>query len=226
MWPTLSLCGQTTKVCPASTQLDSWIPAWLGGYCYWADSSTRSPTDQGPENWNRMPSHNSSLSQTRQQNLLVSCSPYPLLIVPGRPHIVADFITRLPPSEGDTTILTIVCRLSKAIQFILHLKLLSALESPNLLVQHVFCLHQIPQDIVSNRGPPSCVTFWVFWIIVFGLFVTCCVCAFFPHRSIGGGWPTLWWSATRHTWCSSPNQSHLHKTLVQSSFQCQCQIVF
>lgn len=54
------------------------------------------------------------------------------------------------PSEGNKTILTIVDRFSKAVHFVPLPKLPSALETANLLVQHVFHLHGIPQDIVSD----------------------------------------------------------------------------
>ena len=65
------------------------------------------------------------------------------LPVPHRPwsHIAVDFVMGLPPSEGNTTILTIVDRFSKVVHFIPLSKLPSALETAALLVQHVFCLH-------------------------------------------------------------------------------------
>ena len=77
------------------------------------------------------------------------------LPVPHRPwsHIAVDFVTGLPPSDGNTVVLTIVDRFSKAVHFVPLSKLPSALETANLLVLHVFWLHGIPQDIVSDRGP-------------------------------------------------------------------------
>lgn len=77
---------------------------------------------------------------------------YPLLI-PQRPwsHIAVDFITGLPPSDGHTVILTIVDHFSKAAHFVPLPKLLSAAET-SLLVQHVFRLHWLPRDIISDRG--------------------------------------------------------------------------
>ncbi len=77
------------------------------------------------------------------------------LPIPPRPwsHIAVDFVTGLPPSEGNDTILTIFDRFSKAVHFVPLLKLPSALETANLLIQHVFGLHGIPLDIVSGRGP-------------------------------------------------------------------------
>ena len=83
------------------------------------------------------------------------------LPVPHRPwsHIAVDF-TGLPPSEGNTTILTIVDHLSKAVHFIPLSKLPSALETAALLVQHVFRLHGIPLDIVSDCGPQFLSQVW------------------------------------------------------------------
>lgn len=78
-----------------------------------------------------------------------------LLPTPPRPwsHITVDFVTSLPPSEGNATILTVVDRFSKAVHFVPLPKLPTALEMANLLIQHVFRLHGISQDIVSDRGP-------------------------------------------------------------------------
>ena len=71
------------------------------------------------------------------------------LPVPGRPwsHIALDFVTGLPPSSGKTH------RFSKAAHFIALPKLPSAFTTAELLVMHVFRLHGIPMDIVSDRGP-------------------------------------------------------------------------
>ncbi|KAJ8282532.1 hypothetical protein COCON_G00050510, partial [Conger conger] len=77
------------------------------------------------------------------------------LPTPSRPwsHIALDFVTGLPPSQGNTIILTIVDRFSKAVHFVALPKLPSALETAKLLTSHVFRLHGIPLDIVSDRGP-------------------------------------------------------------------------
>lgn len=53
----------------------------------------------------------------------------------------------MPLSEGNTTILIIVDRFSKAVYFIHLLKLQSSLNTANLLVLHVFKLQGIPIDI-------------------------------------------------------------------------------
>lgn len=84
------------------------------------------------------------------------------LPVPHRPwsHIALDFVTGLPPSKGNTVILTIVDRFSKAAHFIALPKLPSAQETAQLLVNHVFRLHGIPSDIVSDRGPQFTSQVW------------------------------------------------------------------
>ena len=84
------------------------------------------------------------------------------LPVPGRPwsHISLDFVTGLPVSQGHDTILTVVDRFSKAVHFIPLPKLPSALETAELLVQHVIRPHGIPRDIVSDRGPQFVSRVW------------------------------------------------------------------
>lgn len=84
------------------------------------------------------------------------------LPIPHRPwsHIAVDFVTGLPPSEGNSVILTIIDRFSKSAHFVPLPKLPSALETANLLIQHVFRLHGLPQDIVSDRGPQFTSRVW------------------------------------------------------------------
>ena len=71
-----------------------------------------------------------------------------------------DFVTGLPLSEGNTVILTMVDRFSKAVHFIPLLKLPTASETGDLLVRHVIRLHGIPVDIVSDRGPQFISQVW------------------------------------------------------------------
>ena len=59
-----------------------------------------------------------------------------------------------------TVILTIVDRFSKAAHFIALPKLPSAFTTAELLVLHVFRLHGIPIDIVSDRGPQFISQVW------------------------------------------------------------------
>lgn len=74
------------------------------------------------------------------------------LPVPGQlwSHVALDFVTGLPPSQGNTVILTIVDCFSKAAHFCpncpLPLKLLN-------LVNHNVRIYGIPMDVVSDHGP-------------------------------------------------------------------------
>ncbi|KAF7646418.1 hypothetical protein LDENG_00188160 [Lucifuga dentata] len=75
-------------------------------------------------------------------------------------HISIDFVTGLPTSLGNTTILTVVDRFTKALHFIPLPALPSAKETAESLLHHVFHLHGIPVDIVSDRGPQFTSQFW------------------------------------------------------------------
>ncbi len=84
------------------------------------------------------------------------------LPVPSRPwsHIALDFVTALPPSQGHTVVLTVVDRFSKAAHFIPLPKLPSAKETALIVVNHVFRLHGLPMDVISDRGPQFVSRFW------------------------------------------------------------------
>ncbi|KAI2646142.1 Transposon Tf2-9 polyprotein [Labeo rohita] len=84
------------------------------------------------------------------------------LPVPSRPwsHIALDFVVGLPPSSGNTVILTVVDRFSKAVHFIPLTKLPSAKETARVVVDHVFRIHGLPEDVVSDRGPQFVSHFW------------------------------------------------------------------
>ncbi|KAI3358931.1 hypothetical protein L3Q82_015324 [Scortum barcoo] len=58
------------------------------------------------------------------------------------------------------SILTVVDRFSKSVHFIPLPKLPSALETASLLTDHVFRLHGLPTDIVSDRGPQFTSQVW------------------------------------------------------------------
>ena len=77
------------------------------------------------------------------------------LPIPGRPwsDIALDFVTGLPTSRGNNTIMTVVDRFSKMVHFVALPKLPSVAETADLLVIHVVRLHGIPQNIISIRGP-------------------------------------------------------------------------
>jgi len=84
------------------------------------------------------------------------------LPVPNRPwsHIGIDFVTGLPVSQGQDTIMTVVDRFSKPVHFVPLSKLPSAAETADLLTLHVVRLHGIPSDIVSDRGPQFISKVW------------------------------------------------------------------
>lgn len=68
------------------------------------------------------------------------------LPVPRRPwsHIAVNFVTGLPPSDGQRVILTIDDRFSKAAHFVPLSKIPTAAETRGQVVKHVFSLHGIP----------------------------------------------------------------------------------
>ncbi|KAF7641037.1 hypothetical protein LDENG_00298510, partial [Lucifuga dentata] len=84
------------------------------------------------------------------------------LPIPRRPwsHISVDFVTGLPVSEGNTTILSIIDCFSKMAHFVALSKLPSAKETAEVLLSNVFRLHGLPQDIVSDGGPQFTSHFW------------------------------------------------------------------
>ncbi|KAL0187811.1 hypothetical protein M9458_014910, partial [Cirrhinus mrigala] len=77
------------------------------------------------------------------------------LPVPNRPwsHLGVDFMTDLPSSDGNTCILVIIDRFSKFCRLIPLKGLPTALETAEILFNHVFRYYGIPEDIVSDRGP-------------------------------------------------------------------------
>lgn len=84
------------------------------------------------------------------------------LEIPRRPwsHIAIDFITDLPQSQGNTTILTVIDRFSKACRLIAIPKLPTALETAGLISEFVFRFYGLPKDIVSDRGPQFTSRLW------------------------------------------------------------------
>ncbi len=84
------------------------------------------------------------------------------LPIPHRPwsHLSLDFVTGLPPSQGNPVILVVVDRFSKAARFISLPKLPSTKETAELIMNHVFRVFGIPLDIVSDRGPQFSSRFW------------------------------------------------------------------
>ena len=68
-------------------------------------------------------------------------------------EISADFITDLRESEGFNSILVVVDRFSKEVEFIPSTKSISALDTAKLYLRHVWKHHGLPTGIVSDRGP-------------------------------------------------------------------------
>lgn len=102
---------------------------------------------------------------TCSQNKTISRSPAGLLQplpVPKRPwsHISMDFVTGLPPSEGNTVILTVVDRFSKMAHFIPLPRLPTAKKTAQVVMEQVFRIHGLPRDVVSDRGPQFASSFW------------------------------------------------------------------
>ncbi|KAL0177558.1 hypothetical protein M9458_026452, partial [Cirrhinus mrigala] len=84
------------------------------------------------------------------------------LPIPKRPwsHIALDFVTDLPPSQGHTTILSVIDRFSKGCRFVPLPKLPSAMETAEVLCNTVFRFYGLPEDIVSDRGPQFTSRLW------------------------------------------------------------------
>lgn len=84
------------------------------------------------------------------------------LPVPRLPwsDISLDFVTRLPPSEGNTVVLTIVDWFSKMVQLIPLPKIPSAKEMVEVLMTHVSRVFGFPRDVLSDWGPQSVAQFW------------------------------------------------------------------
>lgn len=82
-------------------------------------------------------------------------------------HVSMDFASGLPVSKGKTAVMTIIDRFLKMVHFIALPKLPSAQEMARLVIDHVFRLHGIPEDIVSGRGPQFIAKFWAEFCRIF-----------------------------------------------------------
>lgn len=83
-------------------------------------------------------------------------------------HIAEDFITDLPESEGNTTVLVVADRFLKGLKLIPLPALPSALEVAELNFHQVFCYYSIPDcmilkldDIVSDTRDNSKPYIWI-----------------------------------------------------------------
>jgi hypothetical protein len=86
-------------------------------------------------------------SKTPRQAPSGLLQPLPVPLCPWS-HIFLDFVTGIPPSVGNTTILTVVNRFSKAAHFIPLPQLTSAKETAQFMVKHVFQIYGLPVDII------------------------------------------------------------------------------
>lgn len=157
------------------------------------------------------------------------------LPVPSRPwsHISVDFVTGLPPSDGNTVVLTVVDRFSKSVHFIALPKLPTAFETANLLVQHVFRIHGIPQDIVSDRGPQFTSQVWKAFCNALGAMVSLSS-GFHPEsngqterankdlgealRCLAGNHPSTW--SSQLVWVEYSHNSLMSSATGRSPFEC------
>lgn len=69
-----------------------------------------------------------------------------------RSHIAIDFVIDLPLSRNHTIILTVIDRFSKAFRLIPLMKLPTAFENAEALLEQVFRFCGLPDDIVSERS--------------------------------------------------------------------------
>uniref|UniRef100_A0A8C5QVR1 Uncharacterized protein n=1 Tax=Leptobrachium leishanense TaxID=445787 RepID=A0A8C5QVR1_9ANUR len=84
------------------------------------------------------------------------------LPVPDRPwkDLTVDFIVDLPPSQGCTTIMVVVDRLTKMAHFVPTKGLPTAKVTASLFHKEIFRLHGIPASILSDRGSQFTSRFW------------------------------------------------------------------
>ena len=72
-----------------------------------------------------------------------------------------DFVTGLPRTKkGNDAILVVVDHFTKMAHAVPCSKSISAQETANLFIQHIFRLHGLPAAIVSDRGPQFVSRFW------------------------------------------------------------------
>ncbi|KAI3376164.1 hypothetical protein L3Q82_016689 [Scortum barcoo] len=101
--------------------------------------------------------------------LPVSCSPCLCLVVPGLTSLwTSSLACHHPMATPPSAILTVVDRFSKMAHFVPLPKLPSAKETAELMLTHVFRLHGLPVDVVSDRGPQFTSIFWREFCVLVG----------------------------------------------------------
>lgn len=107
-----------------------------------------------------------ALGRSSHDSLLqVSYGHCPFLINRGHTCLRISYLGWISSSSSwNTVILMTVDRFTKMAYFIALPKLPSAKEMANLLIQNVFRLHGLPENVVSDRGPQFLAGFWKeFW---------------------------------------------------------------
>jgi len=74
--------------------------------------------------------------------------------------ISMDFIVDLPRSNSFDSILVVVDCLMKMAHLIPYNKRITGEKTTKLFLDHVFCYHGFPKDIISNHGPRFASKFW------------------------------------------------------------------
>ena len=67
-------------------------------------------------------------------------------------HILVDFITKLPLAQRYGTILVVCDWFSKIVHFIATMEKTSAERLARLFRDHIWKLHRLPENIISDRG--------------------------------------------------------------------------
>jgi Integrase zinc binding domain len=82
--------------------------------------------------------------------------------IPNRPwrSIAMYFVTGLPPVEGLDVIWVVVDRLTKQLHLVACMSTVDAEDLADLFLNHVWKLHGLPDDIVSDRSPQFASRFW------------------------------------------------------------------
>jgi hypothetical protein len=91
--------------------------------------------------------------------------PYGLLhpfLIPKDPWLLLslDFITDLLLNNGKDSIFVVVNRLTKMAHFIPCTKTITGEETAKLFFDNIYCIHGLPNDIVSDRGTQFTSNFW------------------------------------------------------------------
>ena len=84
--------------------------------------------------------------------------PLPIMNGPWK-SVSMDFIVQLPPSQGYDTLYMCVDRITKMAHFIATNSNITAEETADLYLKHIFKSHGLPADIVSDQGSQFVSTF-------------------------------------------------------------------